>query len=146
MPLILYRVLNFSSHSFKALKFSSSICSATATAFDCSMGPETGMFLVLAILKHSNIAESICLDILALLLAPYPFVQIYQAISACHVGWIESVFYHIETSTQFLEFRSLDFCLCRQLHLLFFVKLNLSVSSSPFYCTVYRLHQNADTC
>ena len=36
------------------------------------------------------------------------------------------MFYHIETSLQFLEFRSLDFCLCRQLHLLFLVKLILS--------------------
>ena len=63
--LILYRVLNFSSHPFEALKFSSCICSATATAFACSMGPETGMFLLLAILNHSNIA---------FLLAAFPFV------------------------------------------------------------------------
>ena len=76
MPLILYRVLNFSSHPFEALKFSSYICSATATAFARSMGPKTGMFLFLAILNHSNIAESMFwnLHILALLLAAFPFV------------------------------------------------------------------------
>ena len=144
MPLMLYWVLNSSSHPFEDLKCSSSITAATATAFACNMGPERRMFLLRAILHHSNIAESISwnLHTLALLLAPFPLQRIYQAVSACHEGWIESEFYNIETSLQFPKLLSLNFCLCRLLLLLFLVKFILSVSFS----SLYRMKMKTSMC
>ena len=111
--------LKFLQHPFEALKFSSCICSATATAFARSMGPETGMFLLLAIRNHSNIAESMFwnLHILALLLAAFPFVANLSSNFRLsrRVDWI-CVLPHWNFSA-ISRFRLLDFCLCRQLHL-----------------------------